>query len=577
MNLRLRLILAFSLMITIFIISIYFLSHTLLLNGFNQIEDQNTQKTISRFKEIINEELSNLSVTSVGWSSWDDSFNYSKDPIKNKSYVKQNYEIETIFDSKFSRVMFYNIKNNLLFSKDYVEDQKIILETETSETTAFTREVLMSYSEQKHPGILTGIFIYNQKASFFSLNPVLDSEGKSQHNGYLVFFRDINKEFLTKLSRMMNLQISSQVKLNSENPVHQKEFFNVQEKSLAQIYFKNFNKKHSVLFTFEIPRNIYTFGDKIFTRYFLILLIFVAILCIVTYKIFDHIVMGRILKLSTDLNAISGNKKDLHRVEEQGEDEIGKLSKNINQTLNTIDDDQIIITRTSKFSALGEIAASIAHEINNPITAISLQASHISKQAELNSLDPEDLKNRALKIKNNVLRIEKIIKSLRFISRDGHKDDLENTKLETIISEVNNLFIETLKHKNIQLNLEELDQTIILKCRPVQIAQVFINLINNSIDAIENLESPWIKIDSQLTDTNIIIKISDCGQGITDEIAQKLMEPFFTTKSSGKGTGLGLSITKKIIESHQGQIELQSKPHTQFILTFPKECRPSIG
>jgi hypothetical protein len=107
-------------------------------------------------------------------------------------------------------------------------------------------------------------------------------------------------------------------------------------------------------------------------------------------------------------------------------------------------------------------------------------------------------------------------------------------------------------------------------CDEVEIEQVLVNLVNNSVDAIKSNQDKWIKVKIFEEGTFVVLTVTDSGTGIPDHIRNKLFEPFFTTKKVGEGTGLGLSITKGILDEHKATISLVSNsPNTCFELKFP--------
>ena len=111
-------------------------------------------------------------------------------------------------------------------------------------------------------------------------------------------------------------------------------------------------------------------------------------------------------------------------------------------------------------------------------------------------------------------------------------------------------------------------------CNEIEIEQVLVNLVNNGIDAVETKEERWIKIEIQESENEIILRVQDSGPGIPSAVAEKLFQPFFTTKPVGEGTGLGLSIIKGILDEHKAKIQLlKDHPNTCFQITFnkPKE------
>ena len=222
----------------------------------------------------------------------------------------------------------------------------------------------------------------------------------------------------------------------------------------------------------------------------------------------------------------------------------------------------------SKMASLGEMAGGIAHEINNPLAIISGKAEQIKKYVRQENLDRDKIYAAVEKIEDTSFRISKIIKGLRSFSRTGEQDPSKETFVKELIDETLDLCRERMISESITL-IQESDNTLSINCKPTQIQQVLVNLLNNSIDAVKGHREPWIKISSESIGRQVVLKISDSGQGIDAELKEKIMNPFFTTKEVGKGTGLGLSISKRIMENHGGKlIYMPENPNTTFCLIF---------
>lgn len=225
--------------------------------------------------------------------------------------------------------------------------------------------------------------------------------------------------------------------------------------------------------------------------------------------------------------------------------------------------------QNAKLTSLGEMASGVAHEINNPLMVISGLAQSLKRSLENETLKKEKGSEQLNKIISTVDRIAKIIKGLRNFSRDSFDDEFVLAPLKIILSNSYDLCKSKIDDNEIKFSTS-LPPEIDIKCREVQLVQVLVNLINNSIDAIANLEDRWINIKFFQTETHIQIIFTDSGKGISPEIAEKIMQPFYTTKEIGKGTGLGLSISKGIIEDHGGNLTLDSnRDHTTFIIELP--------
>ena len=120
-------------------------------------------------------------------------------------------------------------------------------------------------------------------------------------------------------------------------------------------------------------------------------------------------------------------------------------------------------------------------------------------------------------------------------------------------------------------------ESLIVLCRPTQISEVVLNLLNNSFDAIEDLDEKWVEIKLERFGKQCAVRVTDSGRGIDPSVAHKMMQPFFTTKEVGKGTGLGLSISQGIMQSQGGSLSYDtSRGRTSFLMTFPlfSEQRP---
>lgn len=232
----------------------------------------------------------------------------------------------------------------------------------------------------------------------------------------------------------------------------------------------------------------------------------------------------------------------------------------------------------SKLSALGEMAASIGHEINNPLAIIASRAGGIidlSKSPQMNTLHAQQIRESATSIENTVMRISKIVKTLKSFTRGMISEDYEMASVHDLITEALDLSKVRLQKNEILCEYHPYASDLKIHCSPSQICQVLINILNNSCDALEHLENKWIRIEIEknISEGNsqfLVMSITDSGEKPQEEVLTKMMDPFFTTKSAGRGTGLGLSISKKIIDQHQGSLEIDPTcKNTKIIIKIP--------
>ena len=229
------------------------------------------------------------------------------------------------------------------------------------------------------------------------------------------------------------------------------------------------------------------------------------------------------------------------------------------------------LIQSSKMAAMGQLAAGISHEINQPLTGIKGFA-----QAVLMGLDKgSPIRDDLQKIVEQSERIDRIIKNVRFFARKSDFD-LKDLDINQPIEDSLMLLGEQLRIHNIRVNTLLTQGLPRIKGDPNQLQQVFLNLITNSKDAISGLQRPGegrITIRSSLSPdrANIEINVEDSGCGITEENLSNIFNPFFSTKSPDRGTGLGLAIAYRIIENHHGRIGFKSEEGsgTTFTITIP--------
>ncbi len=236
-----------------------------------------------------------------------------------------------------------------------------------------------------------------------------------------------------------------------------------------------------------------------------------------------------------------------------------------------IAEQKVKIAANSKMNALGRMASGIAHEINNPLTIVYGQAHLLKKMATDEHLEKTKVLTTAQSMEKMCERIVRIINGLRTFSRDATNDPLEFCSANKILSETLSFCQGRIQSFGITLHADEISEKIEFYCRPVQISQVLLNLLNNSTDAVKNTEGGRIQIKFISTPDKVGFSISDSGSGIKKEHVPNLFTPFFTTKEIGNGTGLGLSIAKGIIDAHEGSIYLDTEcAETCFVFLLPK-------
>lgn len=259
------------------------------------------------------------------------------------------------------------------------------------------------------------------------------------------------------------------------------------------------------------------------------------------------------------------------RVQPYGSGELAELGRSFNKLAATLHSTQQELLHKERLASMGQLAAGVAHEINNPLGTILLFSEMLYRETSQDDPRRNDLKM----IVDETNRCKNIVADLLNFSRQ-QEVLAQDIDLNDIISSV----IEIVEHQPIFESLNFVKHLApdlpTIQADPAQLKQVFVNLFNNAAEAMG--DGGTITLSTRPIDSSFIeIKVSDTGCGIPEENLGKLFTPFFTTKALGKGTGLGLSIVYGIIKMHKGQITVQSQvagmasqpSGTTFTITLP--------
>jgi PAS domain S-box-containing protein len=226
---------------------------------------------------------------------------------------------------------------------------------------------------------------------------------------------------------------------------------------------------------------------------------------------------------------------------------------------------EVELIRSEKLASLGQLAASVAHEVNNPLAGILVYTTLLLKKYQEKKLQTEETENQLLKMKKELERTSRIIRNLLDFSRQSDAD-MRPIEINKVVEAALLLVRHQISLENIALELKLGKDLPLVLAGFDQIQQVLINIILNATQAmpeggklsIATSVAKGVKINESLKNT-VRIDVTDTGVGIPKENLGKLFTPFFTTKEKGKGVGLGLPVVHGIIERHKGKIEVASE------------------
>ena len=315
-----------------------------------------------------------------------------------------------------------------------------------------------------------------------------------------------------------------------------------------------------------------------------------------------------VFRLQSSYRALNQSNAELESINNTLEERVNARTEELTAAYEELRESQVQLVQAEKMSSLGELVAGISHEINTPLWYLINNATIVQERLESVGQLATAADTMIGSIRNGTevkTSLQQGLKEMHGILSNGLKDDLEEavdltkdsiegledlTELAQSLKDFSRL--DRAQHGQFNVN-DGLDKTLLiaknklknkvtvhkhfgevpsLYCSPSQINQVFLNLITNAADAID--EQGEIVIHSWADDESVSVSVSDTGCGIPDDVMDKVRDPFFTTKEVGKGTGLGLSIVDRIVSSHGGSLDIQSEvgKGTVITVTFPLQA-----
>ncbi|MBL7668994.1 MAG: GHKL domain-containing protein [Bdellovibrionaceae bacterium] len=225
-----------------------------------------------------------------------------------------------------------------------------------------------------------------------------------------------------------------------------------------------------------------------------------------------------------------------------------------------------------RMATIGEISANIAHDLSNPLSVVLYYLGKFKTNWEKADFvfNPGEALPVLEKIKKSAVRMDKVITSVKMLARQADDSDFRIVSLKQVIDE-SLFFIDIkLRKSGVSLKVDLPVKDLHVRCNQTLISQVIVNLVSNSIDAIEKLDDRWLHITARELDQDLEICLTDSGPGIPEELRKNLFHVSVTTKETGKGTGLGLMMVKQIVDRHSGTIAVEDFKNTRFVIRLPK-------
>ncbi|MFP2905674.1 sensor histidine kinase [Pyxidicoccus sp. 3LFB2] len=235
--------------------------------------------------------------------------------------------------------------------------------------------------------------------------------------------------------------------------------------------------------------------------------------------------------------------------------------------------------RFERLALVGQLAAGVAHEINNPLTFVNSNLRHLEElRASGEVCPPEELEAIHRETLEGVRRIHQIVRDLKTFARDDSSDGDTSTAAE-VVAEALRLGRTKLHAGNVRVLDEVSPQLAPVRFGKGRFVQVVLNLLTNAADATAASSGPEVRIRAKELEDTVVLHVEDNGPGIPEHQLERLFEPFFTTKPPGEGTGLGLALCREYVERVGGTISAENREGggARFIITLPREHQGSTN
>lgn len=257
-----------------------------------------------------------------------------------------------------------------------------------------------------------------------------------------------------------------------------------------------------------------------------------------------------------------------------GSAQVARLTDNemaLSAAQQKIDQQERSIRSSERLASIGEVAGSIAHEINNPVAIIASSVRQAERHMRNKDIQDEVIWSALERIQRTTHTIASIVKGLLSMAREGSQDPKAHFHLHDFVESVFSVCHHRVQKAGAVLRLEtDLPKDHKVFAREAPLAQVLLNLIVNALDAIEGLDEKWVTVKAEAGDGMQLIDVIDSGKGIPEHLVERIFETFYTSKPSGKGTGLGLGICRRMIQDQGGTISVvPGETNTTFRIKLP--------
>jgi signal transduction histidine kinase len=550
MKIRIKTMIVLIITTLCLIASLHFISENIILSNFKQLEQNQVSGVIGQVQVALVDELDRYQAKVNNWAKMENVTYFVKQ--QEKAFDGSNDAVTGWVDLGINYLLIYNTQGKYMtgfgfnLTSYHQEQVPQSLTTEISNNPVIWSLTTLDSTTHGILNIPTGALII--------ASSLIHSESSDKLiGGTLIMARYLDQEEVSALSRTVQLPIT--VTAYSQLPDSQK------VKAITQASFsqpassnsiigyyvaKDLRDHPALLIGVTIPRSIYVQGVITVNYIDILLTVSCVVFSITVALLLELSYLTKLSKLTHQVSELSTQTSTSKRLPTKGNDEIENLTRSINGMLDKIEDNTDKLQKAERFSAIGELATMVAHDLRNPLQGIAVAAYYLKRKVNPQSTDAKMIEQ----IDEDVRYSDKIINDLLDYSRE--------IRLDVISASPRCLLWKALSIACVPEKVKLVDETTdepTVRVDVDSMLRVFINIINNAVDAMPNGGTLTIRCSAEADMARF--QFADTGEGIKEENRRKLFQPLFTTKA--KGMGFGLSICKRIVDAHGGKIVVESK------------------
>jgi len=579
MSVKIKTLIIITLMLIGLLLLTYFSGSKIILGSFENIEEQQLHAHVERAENAMYGDMNNLTRFAADWSNWDDSYAFIED--KNNAYIKSNLTDASFTENSIQLIAYLNTAGKVVYGKSFDTDKVIQTPILKSISDYFGKNSIFLNATKESMKPVKGILQLPEGLLYIVSSPIMTSERKGPVRGVLIMARFLTDAYIRKLGERTRLSltihpidqqilpeyISDDRLLISQNGTKRITQVLKPNRIAGYSIINDINGLPAFIFKVDSTRDIYQQGLRTLNYLLFALIVTALIFSGGMMALLQKTVIGRLSRLSHDVNSIHSHGVYNSNLRYEGNDEISSLTKNINTMLikikESLEDMESQKEKAEKANqAKSEFLSRMSHELRTPLNGILGFAQLLDLESR--PINPEHLDAYTKQILSSGQYLLTLINDLLDLA------SIEENKLELSIGTIHldNIIHECLDSM-MPLALERnitLAYTTKVNCTAegdaLRLKQILLNLISNAIKYNHEGGDVDVTIKQTGEGTGRII-VTDSGPGISKQDQNDLFKPFsrlYLNTYATQGTGIGLTISKKLVEMMGGTIGVESKP-----------------